>query len=302
MIDLPRLLRELRIPHASPGEEHYRPGWEHFHCPFCAGSQGCHLGYNLGKDFWNCWRCGGRRWEQVAPVLFRLSWLEVLARYGDGTKRTILQLAKGPRPKRQRREALLPLGCGELQAAHRAYLESRRFDPAQLGPLWDLRGTGLVGPDKLRVLAPVRQGSELVTWQGRDVTGKAVAKYRACPPEKEAVPIKQCLYGLDLADPHRGAAVVEGITDVWRLGPGAVATFGTEWTTDQAQLLLHQPRVFLLFDSGEEAADRFADRFCALLSAAGVPSVEKVFLNSGGDPADLSQDDADHLMRELGLR
>jgi hypothetical protein len=300
-VDVLRLLRDFHVPHAD-GALTRRPDWVHVHCPFCAGVPDWHLGYNLRKGYWNCWRCGGKSWERVARALAGLSYAELLARYGREGEPGASRFAPLPAAERPlRREAVLPLGCGPMGERHRDYLAGRGFDPERLEREWGLLGTGLTGPDKLRVVAPVPWRGRTATWQGRDVTGKAKAKYRACPPEMEARPIKSCLYGLERADPERGCLVVEGIADAWRMGAGAVATFGTEWTLAQANLLLPFARVFVLFDSGEEAARRHSDALCAYLVERGVPVVEQLDLGEG-DPGELTQNEADHIMKEVGLR
>ena len=297
IFDVGKWLRDFRISHRPLDGR----GWLHIDCPFCPGVPDGHLGYHPETGRWNCWRCGGKRWEQVVKALSGLGPEEVIARYGKTDSRPLYGALRAI-PKREpgRKEALLPLSCGPIEKPHHAYLHARRFDPETMAREWGLLGTGPVGPDKLRIIAPVVYQGRLVTWQGRDITGKAKAKYRACPPEMEAKSIKKCLYGLDKVDPNKGCVVVEGITDVWRLGPGAVATFGTKWMPAQAHLLKGMKRVFLLFDSGEEAAARFSAEFCSTLTAMGV-AVEKLDLEESGDPADLSQTTADAYMRELNL-
>lgn len=295
-VDVARWLRDFGVEVKESG----RPGWVHVHCPFCSGSQDWHLGYSLRKDFWNCWRCGGHRGERVAYALTRTDWQEVRRRYPlrDGGA----PHAEPPPRDRKGGKFRPPPGTLPLPPRHAAYLASRGFsDVPALVARWGLLGTGPVGGhEKLRVIAPVTHRGRVVTWQGRDVTGRAPAKYWACPPALEARPIKHCLYGLDLLRPDRGAVVVEGVVDAWKLGPGAVATFGTAWDREQLTLLLELPRVFVLFDGGEEDAQRHAASLLAQLREAGVRA-EQILLDEG-DPGDLSEDDAAHLMRDLRLK
>ena len=45
------------MPIASRKHEHYRYGWIQVCCPFC-GDGNFHLGYNVSKGYFNCYRCG----------------------------------------------------------------------------------------------------------------------------------------------------------------------------------------------------------------------------------------------------
>ena len=47
--------------------------------------------------------------------------------------------------------------------------------------------------------------------------------------------------------------MVEGIFDVWKIGPGAVATFGIEVSSSQVRLLSKFEEVFVLFDNEPQA-------------------------------------------------
>ena len=91
----------------------------------------------------------------------------------------------------------------------------------------------------------------------------------SCRSEDEVYPIKKTLYGYDAAV-GSSVLVVEGPFDVYRFGPGAVATFGIAWTMEQASLLFPYRNVFIMFDSvikdgveterkARESAGRLAD-------------------------------------------
>jgi DNA primase len=155
----------------------------------------------------------------------------------------------------------------------------------------------MIGPYKFRIIIPILQRGKLASFQGRDYTGRSDLRYKTCEKEKEVVCHKHLLYNAD-AIPGEDVVVVEGVTDVWRLGPGSVATFGTGFTQEQVMILAGYRRVFLLYD-GEEAATRRADKLAHAISGLGA-EVELVTLD-GGDPAEMSQDDADYMMLELGL-
>jgi DNA primase len=179
---------------------------------------------------------------------------------------------------------------------HKKYLQKRNFDADRLEAEWDLLGTGPVGDYKLRIIAPITFRGRVVSYQGRALSELASLKYKACRLDEEVIPHKTLLYGLDRASGH-SAIVVEGITDVWRLGFGAVATFGVQWTREQIVLLREYPRVFIMYDFGEAEAEEQGRRLAYALAGLGV-SVE-LLLDAQGDPADLSNEDAKLLMREI---
>jgi DNA primase len=98
----------------------------------------------------------------------------------------------------------------------------------------------------------------LAGWQARFVGDcpDDVPKYLSCKGMKKS----QLLYGLPQAMSEPGPVViVEGPTDVWRLGPGAVALFGKDMSLHQQQLLDHHLPgrpvvVFLDRDAQDKAA------------------------------------------------
>ncbi len=67
--------------------------------------------------------------------------------------------------------------------------------------------------------------------------------------------------------------VVEGVTDAWRLGPGAVALFGKSIATEQSQLILRyclgRPIVVLLDADAEDNARRVCQKIRNSRIAAG---------------------------------
>ena len=158
--------------------------------------------------------------------------------------------------------------------------------------LWDLQGTNHLGPYKFRVIAPVYFNRELVSFQGRDVTGRSKLPYKACRKTKEVRDHKHCLYG-QWKVVSSNVVVVEGIMDVWRLGVGSVATFGVEYSKQQVELLSHYQKVYILYD-GDQAGRVAAGRLGVELS--GFECEVEVLELDEGDPGEMSQEDADDLM------
>ena len=190
----------------------------------------------------------------------------------------------------------LPIGCKSIMSddpqfeRHRNYLASRNFDPKELEKTWKLYGTGPIGPYKFRIIAPIFYGGRMVSYQGRDITGKSKIKYKACSKSMELVNHKRILYGLDFVNDV--AIIVEGIADVWRLGKGAVATFGIEFTQPQVAILSKLRKCFIMFDAEEIAQKKAKELAESIVSLNPNVKVEIIKLSGVKDPAELTEKEA----------
>lgn len=237
--------------------------------------------------------------------------IQALARCGNNEAYRILKQYEGRPTHKQdqnpvkvdiRKQCKLPAGTGPMNERHKRYLEQRNFDPDLLEKIYGLKGTGPVGPYNHRIIIPIVYQNKTVSYQGRDITNKSSTPYKACPMDEEAVHHKHILYGLDLADGD-SCIVSEGVADVWRWGPGAVGTFGTGYTIQQANFLIKRyKRIFIAFDP-EPIAQTVAQN---LGNAIGIAGREAIIVNleegDGEDPGDMKQSDADQFMKEIGLK
>ena len=290
------------IPTAPATHRHYHAGWVSVVCPFCISSgANFHLGYNASRGFFTCWKCKS---HSVYKVVQRLSGSKnvhaILEKYGMAPRDR--QRMSGPVAAVERVAVCrMPVGCGAMRDNHKDYLISRKYDPDYLAAEYGLLGTGPVGDYKLRVIAPVTKGNRVVSYGGRDITGRQKAYWMFCPDAQEVVHYKSFLYGEDAAD-NAAVAVVEGLPSVWRLGPGSVATYGTGYTVAQVRRLARYKRRFILFDMDEGGAGQTAARKLAAQLSVFDGQTEIVSDYGAKDPGELSQRDANALMRELGLR
>jgi len=175
------------------------------------------------------------------------------------------------RPNFELPEGLIPIDAKDAQAAA-AYLESRNFNISELSRIWNVQycpAYSLLGTAALRIVAPICQPAswfrptgkrsevQLAGWQARYAgePPKDVPKYIFPPGMQKS----RLLYGLPQAMMARSPVVIcEGVTDVWRVGPGAVAIFGKVLSERQRSLICHhfngRPVVVLLdADAGNEA-------------------------------------------------
>jgi len=275
-LDIYSLLHHLGKPIITEGHKHARPGWVQTTCPFCAGNPGYHLGYNLQDGFFNCWRCGFHKTIDTIQALAgvnREGAIELLKRF-SGTAVSFPSTKETP----QKEPFRYPSGVKPLGPKARKFLEKRGIDSSEAADLWGALETGptsyLDGVDyRFRILIPITLEGQVVSFTARDWTGKAKVRYKACPAHLEIVNRKKILYGEDKARAagFSRVVVVEGPLDVWKLGPGAVATLGASFSPAQVLRLRRFKSVLVMMDN-DPAGHIAATRLCEKLSAIGVPA------------------------------
>jgi len=295
-----KLYADYHIDHVTEGHKHVRDGWVNVACPFCTGENpGYHLGYSLDDDYFNCWRCGGHSIPKVIAKLLSVNThraKEIIKQYGGISKVNKVV----PRVRVGTNAFMFPHGTMELQRNHKLYLKSRNFDWEYLEKEWKLQGTGPVAKlDDInynnRILAPITWEGRVVSFQTRDITNRHPIKYLACPQARERVQHQHILYGNALKWGRRGICV-EGITDVWRLGPLSFAVFGISYTHHQVlEIASLFEEVVIVFDP-EKQAQQQAKKLQMDLEGKRVKTwIEGI----DSDPGDMSQDDANHLVKYL---
>ena len=291
LLDIIRLYTDFNIPIAPGRHKHSRRGWVNTICPFHEGSAGgYHLGYNLTRGYFFCYGCG---WHPTHDTIRFLT--HTHSSFGDVKKLiqkyAIEQAAIPEEIERETPQAIKwPDGCATMTDRHKAYLSGRGFDPDKLEREWGLKGTDNWGPYSFRIVAPITFEGQVVSWQTRDITNKQAAKYLPCPEELEIIHHKHLLYGLDKAV-WDTVVVVEGITGVWRLGPGSVATFGAEFTASQIFLISKRFKSVLLLFDGDEAGQLATERMDISLRALGCETeiLEPIGCDSGDMPDGLAE-------------
>ncbi len=271
------------------------PGWRNCRCPFCDDTSD-HLGYNVEEGYWNCWKCGNHSVKKVVGELLSLNKHEVydlIARY---KKRPSMWMEERMVTKTTRVQ--LPYGTENMTHRHRLYLQQRQFDPDVLTERYGLLGTGHLGDYKFRIIAPIWQEGKLVSYTGRDITDRSDLKYKACTGEDEIIFHKDCLYALDNVQ-NSSVIVVEGIADVWRLGPGAVALFGMLYSPEQIKKLKRFKRRYIMLDSGENEFKKSKEMAAVLSIFDGENIVVEL---DEGDPGNMKQEEADILMKDLDFK
>lgn len=297
MFDIFKFLSDRRIEHTTSGAR-AKKGWVQIRCPFCGGgSRGYDLGINVAEGYGNCWLCKGKSLYRIIKTLTRSDdeeTVKILKRYEINN----IVNPEQPAVIKPVENIKLPMGSGSLTDRHNRYLSSRNFDPDKIRKQFDLCGTGPIGPYRHRIVAPIYLDRQLVSYQCRDISGKSELRYKACKKEDEIVHHKHTLYNIDNARSD-SCLVVEGVTDNWRMGHGAVATLGTGYKAEQLSLLCKRfKKVNILFDPGVQA-QAVADQLAWELEMRGVETF--IFELDGCDPGELPQNEADYIMKQLGL-
>lgn len=297
MLRFVELAHKYNIPIDASGRGHHKSaGWVQLHCPLCTnGTFGWHLGFNPTSGAFSCWRCGKLTQKAVLQALIPgVSLAHLYAEFSSQSKGS---------PKFVRHMGLaesveLPADCGPLLPAHRKYLKNRGFNPSEISNLWGVQGIGKCGGEwAWRILIPLYDPTgRLVSYTARSIAEQTDVKYLNLSLELSVMNPKQLLYGLHKIHDKETIAVVEGPTDVWRIGPGAVSILGANWSIDQATQLLEFKRITLLPDNdptGIASMYRLSEwlKSCD----AEITIVEGI----ESDPGSMSQDQVEEFRKEF---
>ena len=294
-----KILDHLNIKYTTQ-HHHCTRGWVNIHCPFCPGRQNFHLGIHIQTGRCHCWRCGGK---DLIKTLSRASGapLGEIFRLLEETSSGLFDFI-GERKFHSEPEKKVPFKLPDhtpLTKVHADYLKSRGFDVEELVELWDVSSTLHIGNYRHRILIPIKYNGEVVSFQTRSISKrKEVVRYKSCPRNMEIISHKVILYGYDYIPFNKTCVVVEGVTDVWKLGPGAVATFGITFTFYQVLLLASMKRVYLMFDN-ERVASRQVDRLSSLITSISDCEVFQITDYGYDDPGSMPLDEAHALCQEL---
>jgi len=299
-----QLLHDYNIPYQTNGHKHCRPGWANMPCPFCTGNPGLHLGLNIKYSYWYCWRCGYKKADAVIAKLLNISIKQardIIKKYTT----SILLDEVITKEEEDKEPFKLPTDLHPLTLEHSPYhykyLVKRNFDPGKLVKEWGLQAAGptsMLNELKFsnRIFIPIYWNGELVSYQGRSINPKNEIRYLFCPKSMEIINPKDILYG----NPEYWSDIgicVEGVTDVWRLGPCAFATFGVNYSRKQLKLMtMLFKKIYVLYDD-DKAGLEAGEKLVSELNMYGLEA-ERVHIG-GDDPADLSQREADELVKSL---
>ena len=294
--DIKAYLNSRNIEYRESGKN-VSDGWVEINCLFC-DDPSFHLGINTDttqypEGGYHCWRCG-----ESGNITNLIQHIE--GGYSRAQANTIISKFQLTEKKEKqiiiqnKRKLTLPKEAKQLSPYHTSYLRKRGFDPNYLIRKYKIRGVYNIGKWKFRIIVPIYMKGKLVNFIGMDASRQSRAKYKFCPNDEAVIPAKQCLYNIDSVKDT--AIIVEGVTDVWRIGDGAVALFGMEYTREQLNLLKNLNKVVVMLDAGEREQQQ-AEKLAYSLSGI-VPNVSIATLTSG-DPCDLDEEEILRLRKDV---
>jgi hypothetical protein len=306
-VDILAMLQENGVEVLTSGHKHCRSGWANMACPFCTGNPGYHLGVTLDKPHhFVCWRCGSKPYYLALSKVLKCS----IDKAKEINRAYLGTVSKSPERKRAIRTKAhkLPTDTGPMEQRHHRYLQKRGFDSEFLEHEWQLLGTGPCSKQDFasyahRILAPIFWEGKQVSFQARDITNKSDTKYKACAIDRELIHHKHILYCHPELDWNEVVIVVEGITDAWRLGRQAAATFGIAFTPEQVRALSQKlkkggRRAVVLFDDDPQAITQ-ADKLVAELQFRSIDCKKHII---EGDPGGMDQSEVPSLLDFLTNR
>lgn len=286
MIDFQKLAHFKGVAYDPPNNR----GWIHFHCPFCRDT-GRHLGNHLST--WKCYKCGRKKEEDVLRRVFGVTKEQASRFIYDGFFKSIVKKVRAESFKMP-----VPLS-GSLHAMARRYLSDRKFDFEQIIKDYDIatpEDNMSAGRWACRIIAPVIMNGLTVTCFGRDYSGRSEIRYLFPEGKKSKNISKEVFYNLDRVDSNYPVALVEGPTDVWRLGPQSICGFGTGISNAQIKLLNEKKVKHLcLIPDNDEPGMKSANEVASTVASLTRIKTTIVTIDSG-DPAELSEKEAGELM------
>lgn len=264
--------------------------WIGTRCVFC-NDHSNHLGIHVQSGMINCWKCGtkGSAIRLVCEIesCSKHSAYKILSNYKKYSNDFISTETNSTTIKIPNEIVTIP------RKIHKKYLEKRNFDPDFVIGKYKLMFGATFGKYRHRIIIPFFLNREMITLTARSIKENVELKYMHLSKRQSVFSPKNVLYNIDSVTDT--CIIVEGPTDVWRIGDSCVATMGVEYTTNQLLLLSGLKKVFILYDS-----DATENAYKLASSIVGVNHVEVIELDKG-DPAELSENDVIHLRHALKI-
>lgn len=291
-IDIREVLDDLHISYREQGKN-VGEGWIGVCCCFC-DDQNYHLGINLAHKTINCFRCGttGTIIKYLSEELKDFN--KAITILGNAVPRELQTFKQSKEnavhvklPKRAKKE---------ITPYHAGYLQRRGFNYKVLNDKYNLHYCGPVGKWANRIIVPVIRNYKLITFTSIDISDDSLMRYKHLKDEKSIISIKHYLFGLEYTDGY-SCCLVEGLFDQFRIGDGALATFGTTITSEQKQLLIKFQKIVIAFD-GDKAGKIGGEKLANDLSA--FTDVEILNLPENSDPDSLEREDIKFIQNKIG--
>lgn len=330
MVDVVRILQSHKVHYVEKGPN-VAKGNVNIKCPWCGEADSSqHLGINLNTGMWGCWRNKqhrGRKLSRLLTKLLGISLSEARRIAGEGKSAAVessdfgkaLHSLSGASTSLTARDLedsqlSLPKSFAKLTGRTRGqrlatdYLvNDRGFPKSRLiafARRYDLRYT-LSGDFAERIIVPVYEDGNLMTYLGRSVYPTAPLRYRALSKDDSIKQVKDCVYNFDHANCEgRILYIVEGAFDVFKIdwynhkhGVTAVGLFNMNVEPTQLELLyrlrgLYDHYIGIL-DKGEVASTMRLESELSLF----FNGFRTIYLKDAEDPGAMTEKQAKSLRR-----
>jgi len=302
-MDILSLYQDHGVMIAEEDHKHSRPGWVQTPCPFCAGHQGFHLGYNLQHNYFVCWRCGHKGVTQALSKILGVNYNQVqniIRTYKGTTRKAFNEVTPSVKKKAFRTPKNIDIfgngGCLHYLIKRGFRTKEivklvRVFGISQTGPVSSISFNGKIMDLRFRVLAPIYFEGEMVSWQTRSIAKKSTLKYITCPGIIEKKDHKSLIY----YEPEKWdnlpdtLVLVEGIFDVWKVylsGFFCGCGFGVELTIDQIYWIKSNFKRVIFFLDSDTAGEKKSKVLFNQLLFSGI-DCEMVKALPGEDPGSM---------------
>lgn len=232
-----RFCQRQRIEYVDSGEN-VAKGNINIQCPFCGpADKSHHMGLNLEKGWWGCWRNQSHRGKSPLRLLLQfVSRAEAEALLGKQTHTDAegwASLVPGELFDRGEGKAAtiksvgeLPEGCREIQKGGKGRLSAKFYSylrtVRKFGKYTDAAikryklQLCFKGPYNNRVVVPYFVNGELVTFTARSIYSGGKIRYKA-PPKEEYISPTDVLFNADNCKGGEALFIVEGAFDAMRL-------------------------------------------------------------------------------------
>lgn len=281
------------------GEKNVTRGWVNIQCPFPGCSDpSWHLGVNLKSNIYNCYICGSKGHAiKLIKFIERCSLKsaeKIFKSFIDSDYENEEEIEIKYSDK-----CVLPLTENIFHSRHWKYLKKRNYNPDYIIEKYKLKSVFNIGEYKFRIIIPYFFKNKLVTFNTRDISNKSKFPYLFNPESNSIIPVKHTLYNIDSVKDK--CFIVEGPFDVFRLGDGAVATSGKEFTKEQIIMLKEKgiKKAIVIYDAddfdefGNSVGEKLANQLSGIIRKVELIQLEK------GDPGELSPSDAKELRKLL---
>lgn len=292
MFNAQQYLGDVGIPFWTTGKN-VSDGWTSVQCPFC-GDRSNHGAFSPNGYTFSCFKCGIKT-HSINYIFAVFNYSKSKAWEEFNKYNSSLQVVHKSSNTRAAKVEWSADTESVLPSIHAQYIKRRKYDVKFIREMFDVRAEYHTGFFKYRLVIPVYMNHRLMTFVGRDVTGKSGLPYKNFPEEQSVLPAKECVYNID--NVHDTAIIFEGIFDCWRFVHNSVALFGLVYTKEQVRILAHKLKKAIICFDNEPQAIEVAEKLAFDLSMHGL-EVELLLIDAA-DPGEMSQEEAEEVKQEL---